>query len=59
MSVHREIEKFLRKTNMPPSKFGRLAAHDPRLVYDLRNGRELRPPLAERIQNFLAAQAPQ
>ena len=44
MSVHRKIEKFLRRTNMPATKFGRLAIGDPRLVRDLRNGRELRPP---------------
>lgn len=57
MSVHRKIEKFLRQTNMPPSKFGRLAARDPRLVRDLRNGRELRESLAARIEAFLADQA--
>lgn len=33
------IEKFLRETGMPWTKFGRLATHDPRFVQDLRNGR--------------------
>ena len=56
MSVHRKIEKYLRRTKMPPTKFGRLAANDPRLVFDLRNGRELRPPTAARLEAFLAAQ---
>ena len=28
----REIERFLKSTGMPPTKFGRLAAQDPRLV---------------------------
>lgn len=56
MSVHRKIEKFLRRTHMPASKFGRLALGDPRLVHDLRNGRELRPPTAARVEAFLAAQ---
>ncbi|NIJ20948.1 2,4-dienoyl-CoA reductase-like NADH-dependent reductase (Old Yellow Enzyme family) [Sphingomonas naasensis] len=55
MSVHRKIEKFLRRTNMPATKFGRLALRDPRLVHDLRNGRELRPPTEARIEAFLAA----
>lgn len=59
MSVHRKIEKFLRKTNMPPTKFGRLAARDPRLVLDLRNGRELGGALAARIEAFLAEQVRQ
>lgn len=58
MSVNRKIEKFLRQTNMPPTRFGRLVAHDPRLVRDLRNGRELRPPMVKRIEAFLADQAP-
>lgn len=33
------IERFLRETGMPWTKFGRLATHDPRFVQDLRNGR--------------------
>ena len=56
MSVHRKIERFLRRTDMPASKFGRLAVGDPRLVRDLRNGRELRPPMAARLEAFLAEQ---
>ena len=32
----RRIEKFLREFDMPATKFGRLAAHDPRFVLDLR-----------------------
>ena len=38
----RHIEKFLRRHDMPATKFGRLAAHDPRFVLDLRMGREPR-----------------
>ncbi|ATY32168.1 hypothetical protein [Sphingomonas psychrotolerans] len=56
MSVHRKIEKYLRRTQMPATKFGRLALGDPRLVLDLRNGRELRPPTVARLEAFLAAQ---
>lgn len=54
MSVHREIEKFLRRTDMPPARFGRLAAGDPRLVFDLRRGREPGPRLTARLRAFLA-----
>lgn len=57
MSVHRKIEKFLQRTKMPATKFGRLAARDPRLVHDLRNGRELGDHLAARLEAFIAAQA--
>jgi hypothetical protein len=35
----RTIETFLREHNLPATKFGRLAAHDPRFVLDLRMGR--------------------
>ena len=49
----REIEIFLRETGMPWTKFGRLAAHDPRFVQDLRNGRTPRPSTAERICAFM------
>lgn len=56
MCVQRKIEKFLRRTDMPPTRFGRLAIGDPRLVRDLRNGREPRPRMVARIEAFLAEQ---
>lgn len=49
----RQIEIFLRKTDMPRTRFGRLAAHDPRFVSDLRNGRLPRPGMEERIEGFM------
>jgi len=48
------IEKFLRETGMPWTKFGRLAAHDPRFVEDLRNGRSPRVATASRIEHFMS-----
>ncbi|MCX8476012.1 MAG: hypothetical protein MT490_09475 [Sphingomonas sp.] len=56
MSVHRKIEKFLRRADMPATKFGRLALGDPGLVRDLRNGRELRAPTVAKLEAFLAEQ---
>jgi hypothetical protein len=56
MSLHRKIERFLRATDIPPTRFGRMAVNDPRLVSDLRRGRELRPGTAARIEAFLARQ---
>ena len=50
----RQIEKFLRETGMPWTKFGRLAAHDPRFVEDLRNGRTPRAETEVRIARFIA-----
>jgi hypothetical protein len=56
VSVHWKVEKFLRASAMPATKFGRLAAKDPRLVLDMRRGREPRPPMIEKIEAFLAKQ---
>lgn len=49
----RKIEVFLRRTSMPPTQFGRLAARDPRFVFDLRNGREPRPTTERRVEHFM------
>ena len=49
----RKIERFLRATDMPASKFGRLAVHDPQLVPDLRRGRTPRPPMEKRVEHFM------
>ena len=49
----RQIERFLRLTRMPWTKFGRLAAQDPRFVGDLRGGRSPRASTAARIRRFM------
>ena len=49
----RTVEKFLREHEMPATKFGRLAANDPRFVLDLRMGREPRHPLETRVEHFM------
>ena len=49
----RKIEVFLRRTGMPATKFGRLAAHDPRFVQDLRNGRTPRDRTERRVEHFM------
>ena len=57
MIVHllREVEKFLKSSNMPAARFWREAVKDPRFVFDLRNGREPRPRTVERVRAFLEA----
>jgi hypothetical protein len=57
MHVGREVERFLRRTGMSPTKFGRLAVNDPRLVFDLRNGREPGDSIVARILAFIARDA--
>jgi hypothetical protein len=49
----RKIEQFLRRTDMSPAKFGRLAVRDPRFVYDLRNGRMPRTRMERRVEHFM------
>ncbi|MEG3084863.1 hypothetical protein U1707_14520 [Sphingomonas sp. PB2P12] len=55
MSVLMKIDRYLRRTGMPMSKFGRLAVGDPRLVHDLRRGRQPRAPMVAKIESFIAA----
>lgn len=43
MNLLREVEKFLRRNETAPTRFGREAVGDPRFVFDLRNGRDPAP----------------
>ena len=49
----RKVEQFLRKHDMAATKFGRLAAHDPRFVLDLRLGRIPRDKVEQRTLNWM------
>lgn len=53
MNILRKIESFLRDTGMAPTRFGRDAVRDPRLVFDMRNGREPSPKMIQRIEHFM------
>ncbi len=53
MHLRSVVERYLKATGMPPTRFGREAAHDPRLVHDMRGGREVGPKLTARIVAFL------
>lgn len=50
----RHIERFLRSTDMPCTRFSRLATGDPRFVADLRNGRIPRDDTVARVQSFMS-----
>ena len=47
------IERFLLITGWGPSRFGRAAIGDARLVTDLRAGREMQPNMEERVRRFM------
>jgi len=51
----REVERFLRRTDVPPTRFGREVMGDPRFVFDLRNGRDPRPETVARVRAYLEA----
>ena len=57
MHLLRKVEKFLRLSDIPPTRFGRDVMGDPRFVFDLRNGREPRPETIRRVLAFLEAAA--
>ena len=55
MYLLRDVEKFLRQSEVPPTRFGREAMGDPRFVFDLRNGRDPRPQTIARVRAYLEA----
>lgn len=57
MELLREIEGFLRRAGVSATRFGREATGDPRLVPDMRKGREPRPRTIARIRAHIAARA--
>ena len=57
MNLLREIEKFLRRSDTAPTRFGRDVVGDPRFVFDLRNGRDPRPQTVKRVRAYLEAVA--
>ncbi len=52
MLLHR-VEKYLRATRMPPTRFGRDVLGDSRFVFDLRSGRDPRPSTVRKVISFL------
>lgn len=48
-----KIETYLRRTRMPPTRFGREAVRDPRFVHDLRRGRTVGDRVRLRVLAFI------
>jgi hypothetical protein len=57
VNINWDIERYLKQSGMPPTRFGRLVARDPRLVFDLRLGRQMGPRLEARVRAFLTRDA--
>lgn len=56
MHLQTVIEKYLRHSGTPPTRFGREAVGDPRFVLDLRKGREPREATVRKVAAYIAAQ---
>ena len=48
-----KIEAFLRRHDLTPTAFGQAALKDPRFVFDLRDGRECRRAVREKVLAFM------
>ena len=55
MSVLTQIDRYLRVSNMSATRLGREVANDPRLVPDMRRGRQLRPETQRRVLDYIRA----
>jgi len=47
------IERYLARTGMKPSQFGRRAVGDPSFVREISNGRQPRPETVARVLEFM------
>ena len=59
MHLKRRIQLFMEREGMAPTRFGREAVGDPRLITDMKNGRELRDATIARIQAWLDSREPE
>ncbi|HMT41583.1 MAG TPA: hypothetical protein PKC48_04830 [Sphingorhabdus sp.] len=48
-----EIEQYIERHGLSPTRFGRLAVKDPRFVEDLRSGRSPRRRTLERVSAYM------
>jgi len=53
-----DVEAFIAREGISATAFGFSSIGDPRLVHDLRSGRELRRKTREKVADFLAAPRP-
>jgi hypothetical protein len=53
MNILRSIERHMRRHRISATRFGRDVARDPRLVSDLRKGREPGPAMVARIERWI------
>ena len=53
MEILHRIETYIESAKIPPATFGRQAVGDPRIVWDLRAGRQPRRKMQAKIISYL------
>lgn len=53
MDIRRQVEKFMKDKNVAPAQLGRWAVHDPRVIFDMRNGRQVGAAMEMRLRDFM------
>jgi 2,4-dienoyl-CoA reductase-like NADH-dependent reductase (Old Yellow Enzyme family) len=53
MELLGRVERYLKRSGTPPTRFGREAMRDPRFVADLREGRQLQRRTERRLADYL------
>ncbi len=53
MHLLTHVERYLKRTRTPPTRFGRQCLHDPQFVFDLRRGREPGPEVSARVVDYI------
>lgn len=53
MEFLEQIEAYIERVKIAPSRFGRMALGDPRFVGDLRSGRKPRRKTQERVKAYI------
>jgi hypothetical protein len=59
MLLRQRIHRFLLRSRMAPTRFGRIVVRDPRFVKDLWNGRRPRPSVTAKVCAYLDEQEEQ
>ena len=47
------VERYLKRSGTSPTRFGIDFVRDPKLVFELRRGRKLRPPMEAKLVAYL------
>ncbi len=56
MQLLEQIEQYLERTHLSPTRFGRIVVRDPRFVTDLRAGRIPRRRTIEKVSGYLSGE---